>query len=362
MSEGVVAAGSVPYTRTHGVWASQLGDYEGIEPIEQRTLQEMKHPIRRILNKNGHLSDPSKWTYGPFHDLDLLRKWWSTPRATVEEGRRVYHNTDPMTNLPMDFHQYEEVEVLDDANRFDMDPGNRGDRNYADKTRLALEAGRRGGIPMFQFYMHHCLPSLAGFRRMMAFYSFQQNPLLMENPVREWEREYWRAHPPMRGLLSENFRVNPAVYSSASHSLVSQAERDAEYHAFRMKMVSKIATTFGTPEFYYVRQYWLQHGINALSEHQDVVDAFNEASASIGKEDGINASVFRHVRSVEDWPRDEYAYDSDGGRGRERASHSEALEEDDTSGLLDVLDELDLSFNELEDRRGAARSSRGSHS
>lgn len=275
----------VPHTSTHSVWIRDLKEGEDIDPITHEPLQEMVHPVQRILNKNGHPDDPSKWTYGNFHDLDSLKRWFST---RMGNGSR-FHTSDPCTNLPMDFDAYDDVEIMDLPKELLSNPSYKSRRNYAARSQLALQAGRIGRIPAFSFAMHHTLPSIKGFRRMMAFFSFKTDPRI--NPVLDWQSDYWRVHP-RKSEMNDDFELD---YSKIGGRPTAH-QSSAEYDAFRVKMIGKIKETFGTPAFYYIRQYWLHHRMDALSDSPEVIDLYNRETEFIRHQDerkGLDSHVFR---------------------------------------------------------------------
>lgn len=71
----------IPSTKTHAVSLAQIRDVE--ESMGKRTLDQLKNPIQRVLNRGGS-DNPQDWQYGPnFYDLGKLIKFVNHPKAKI---------------------------------------------------------------------------------------------------------------------------------------------------------------------------------------------------------------------------------------------------------------------------------------
>ncbi len=75
-----------------------------------------------------------------------------------------FYTNDQHRNLPMNFDDYDEVEIMDLPKETVTDPWKKSKRTYAALSKLALEAGRIGGIPAFSLAVYHALPKIQGFK------------------------------------------------------------------------------------------------------------------------------------------------------------------------------------------------------
>ena len=120
---------SIPYTGTHSV--SLRANPGASDPIYGKSLAELNHPVQRVINKNCKDENPQQWQYGEFFDLDDLMRWMRSGKLT-----------DPITNAPLDWNQYDDV-VWEDPPP-DLQPEG---SSYAIETRERL-ARVRGSLPV----------------------------------------------------------------------------------------------------------------------------------------------------------------------------------------------------------------------
>jgi hypothetical protein len=116
----------IPITATHRV--SLAANADASDPIDFKSLDELNHPVQRVIRRTG--DDPQKWTYGDFFDMDKLLRW-----------TRSGHDTDPMTNLPMNWDDYDDVVWEDPPSA--LQKGS----HYATETLQRLQQARGLTVP-----------------------------------------------------------------------------------------------------------------------------------------------------------------------------------------------------------------------